>query len=315
MKTVIKKIVFFVCLLFSKNIFSQHIGLNWLFQTGFRVGWQAQSPQNFSDSLQFSLQNFHVSAIIPLSGKANLDIKKLDFKAQQTFLTMQAGLRHTQLSQVAQKPNLYTLSIGLTHIRASIWNGFWLYYTNMGILRDLESSQNDAFFVGAFAKIKVKGLRKQNIYGVALSYNFGNFLPIPLLGFNRKLSEKWDIHLLLPLQAAFLYRLSSKTDIRLQSQIQFFRVSVKSLENWTKNSSQLSFQEIRTGILFRQKIAKNRRLLAEVGWSDARSLDFWDKENQLVQKNRLNGGLYWSFSLQFDVGNSPIGSQLFGNSL
>jgi len=315
MKTATKKIVFFVCLLFSKNIFSQQIGLNWLFQTGFRAGWQAQSPQNFSDSLQFSLQNFHVSAIIPLSGKVNLDIKKVDLKAQQTFLTMQAGLRQTQFGQLAPKPNLYNIGIGFTHIRASIWNGFWLYYANMGVLRDLESSQNDAFFVGAFAKIKVRGLRKQNIYGVALSYTFGNLLPIPLLGFNRKLSKNWDMNLLLPLQAAFIYRFSQKTAIHLQSQIQFFRVSVKSLENWTKNSSQLSFQEIRTGVLLRQKIAKNRRLLAEIGWSDARSLDFWDKENQLVQKNRLNGGLYWNFSLQFDVGNSPIGSQLFGNNL
>ncbi len=302
-------------LFISTNVlFAQRFGMSRFFRTGMRLTSYYSPSATVNDSVKFGMQTMNVAFILPVGGNLELRLREFNIKFHQTFLTTNAGWRWIN-SDFIDKQQLYNFSIGLTHVRASLKNGFWFYSANLGMVEDrYYLNEVHPYFLGALAKIRVQGLRKQTILGIALTYNSGTFLPIPILGINRKLHPKWDINVLLPIEFALIYDASKKINMNAKLYFSAFDARTGSFTGQFRLSDQtarMSYSEIRSSIRIDYKIKRRYQLFVELGMVSLRNLQFQQDTTKL--KYTPNLAPFTQLSLHFDFGKSPIGSQLFGN--
>lgn len=302
-----KPLFLFFCLFsfFSKPIFAQSFSLNSLFQTGFRASVWHTPPQNLPVRFGFSHAQLHL--IVPVGGKTELDLKNFDIRGRQTFLNMTTGLRVPQTDLTENTRYLYNFSAGFTHLRAGLQNGIWLYSGTVGTVQDLGLGKYSFFGTLALAKIRIRGLRKQDIFGLGVAYFNNRFLPFPILGLNRRISENIDFRMLLPVQIIVASRLgkSVNLDFRLNSQVFATSVlqssSLNQEANWRYNQFQAS-------LLLGLKIAPKTRLWFEGGTGFGGQI--WVKNSQETTY-QMPLMPYVGLSLHTNFGRQLFGSQLF----
>ncbi len=322
MKKLSYSLLFFFLFLIPFKSHSQNIGLGFLFRPNMTIGTAIVPTQNVEDSLKFGINRFYANLVIPLSGKLKLDIRNINASFTQHFLTLNTGLRLPQGNLVEENTKIYNFSAGITGVHANIRSGVWFYTLNGGIVQDIQKlNQISPFFTAAGAYIRVKGIYKHNIYGVALLYQYERFLPIPILGINRRYNKKWSLELLLPAQGAMRYKFSKKFRAGVLVGFGSFRAGVNPSTNITlpnlgnKGNLNLNYTELKVTSVAELKIKNGIFLSGEAGISTARTLSFLR-----TSENQISFGAstvpYGAINLHIDLQKSkisPISSRLFGN--
>ncbi len=308
-------ILIFLCGIGFSSLQAQSFGMSRFFRTGMRLTSYYLPEMNLNDSTTFGIHTMNCAFVIPVGGNLNLNLRELNVKFQQTFLTTNFGMRFIQTNLIDNQ-QLYNAALGITHVRASLKNGFWFYSANLGMIEDKNYLHKvHPYFLGAFAKIKVQGLRKHTIFGVALTYNSGVFLPVPILGINRKLAKKWDINVLLPVEIALIYHPSKRLDINTKLYFSTFDARTGNFMprfNLSDQIATMTYREIRAGVRADYKISGKYRLFLEAGTVGFRNLQFAQNQELSIEYTP-NFSPYAQLSFHLDFGKSPIGSQLFGN--
>ncbi|WP_338812170.1 DUF6268 family outer membrane beta-barrel protein [Bernardetia sp. Wsw4-3y2] len=310
--------------LISFKSHSQNIGLGFLFRPNITLGTAIVPTQNVEDSLKFGINRFYANLVVPLSGKLKLDLKNINASFTQHFLTVNTGLRLPQGNLVEDNTKIYNFSAGITGVHANIRSGVWFYTVNGGIVQDIQKlNESSPFFTAAGAYIRVKGIYKHNIYGVALLYQYERFFPVPILGINRRYNKKWFLELLLPAQGAMRYQFSKNFKAGVLVGLGSFRAGVNSSTSITlpsltsggKGNLNLNYTELKITSVSELKIKNGIFLSSEIGVSTARSLSFLRTSD-----NEISFGAstvpYGAINLHIDLQKSktsPISSRLFGN--
>ena len=103
---------------------SQSLNLGFLFKPGITITTEYTSPASFNDSSSFRITKYSINTTIPLKTKIGIDLKKLNLKANQIFLTLNGSVRAPYFSNsTITSQHIYTSSIGITSLLAGIKNG------------------------------------------------------------------------------------------------------------------------------------------------------------------------------------------------
>jgi hypothetical protein len=275
--------------------------------------------QNVQDTINFGMMHFNTSLIIPVKGKAEANLSEFNIKGSQTFITANLGTRFLQTELIAYQKLAHNFSVGITHIQADMKNGVWFYTANIGMVESPETFDKiEPFFIGAAAKIVLKGLNTHNIYGLGITYSYDHFIPIPLFGINRQLSDNWKFSMILPAYAELTYSKNSALQLSFRTDFSTFRTGIiPSNEriltpNQLKEKASLQYRDVRLGFSMRYNVGSRVRLFGQVGVAAFRSLKVFQGATPIYSfvppiAPFLNIGVHINF------GNAPLGSQLFGN--
>jgi hypothetical protein len=316
---IVKPFLLIFCLSISLEVFSQSIGLNWLFRPGMRFSTTFMPKQTLQDTTQFGFFHVNTSLVIPVSGKAEASLSELNIKANHTFFTANLGSRFLQTNLLPYQKLAHNFSFGVTHVQADIKNGIWFYTFNMGLVESPETFDKiKPFFIGAVAKIVLKGLRTYNIYGVGLTYNYNQIIPFPLFGINRFLSDKIQVSMILPAYAELIYSSDDNLEIALRGDFSVFRSGVLPLESpppplaLRGEKSSLQYRDVRLGLLARYNPSSKVKFQAHAGVAAFRSLRVFS-DNTPIRSFIPALAPFFNLAVHINFGNAPINSQLFGN--
>jgi len=300
-------------------IFAQSLSLNWLFKPGMRFNTSFLPKQNVQDTINFGMLHFNTSLIIPVKGKAEANLSEFNIKGSQTFITANIGTRFLQTELTSYQKLAHNFSIGVTHIQADMKNGVWFYTVNIGLVESPETFDKiSPFFIGAAAKVVLKGLNTHNIYGIGITYNYDRFIPIPLFGINRKLSDNWKFSMILPAYAELTYSKNSDLQLSFRTDFSTFRTGIipsneRSLTlAQLKEKTSLQYRDVRLGFSVRYNAGSKLRLFAQAGAAGFRSLKVFQGDTA-VRSYIPSFAPFLNIGVHINFGHAPLGSQLFGN--
>lgn len=270
---------------------AQSFSLNSLFQPGLRTG--SGLVASGGDTVGLGFGSVQVGGVAPVFGKLKLNIEDLEVSGHQTFFTATLGHRFVW-SALPGTPSLSHALLGATHLRAGLRSGIWLYTLNLGVF----GSGSRAIPLGfaSAVRVQVRGLRKQNFFGLALVGVGGQVLPLPVLGLNRRLSRNWDLRMLVPTALTVARSMGSRHSMEIKLSGQFFQIPAPQ-EVWRYRQLQFS-----AGWRIKSRIW---RLSAEAGIAFARNLKIGSFDQDLAPAP------YASLVFNYNLGESKIGSQLF----
>lgn len=312
-------LIFSLCYMISSAAFAQGMSLNWLFKPGMRFNTSFMPKQTVQDTINFGMLHFNTSLIIPVKGKAEASLSEFNIKGSQTFVTANLGTRFLQTQLTSYQKLAHNFSVGVTHIQADMKNGVWFYTVNIGLVESPETFDKiSPFFIGAAAKIVLKGLNTHNIYGIGITYNYDRFIPLPLFGINRKLSDNWKFSMILPAYAELIYSKSADLQLSLRTDFSTFRTGIIPLNerNLTpaqlREKASLQYRDVRLGFSARYNVGSKARLLAQIGVAGFRSLKVFQGETA-VRSYIPSLAPFLNIGIHLNFGDAPLGSQLFGN--
>lgn len=316
-----RKIIYFILLAFflANTSFAQSLGLNWLFKPGMRFTTSFIPKQKVQDTVGFGLMHFNTSLIIPVKGKAELNIGDLNLRGSQTFVTVNVGTRFLQTELVGFQKLTHNFSFGVTHLEANMKNGVWFYTVNMGIVESPETFDKiKPFFIGAAAKIVMRDFYNHNIYGVGITYNYDRFIPFPLFGINRQLTDTWKLSMILPAYAELIYSSSNDIQFALRTDFSTFRTGIIPTNErgltpaQLREKASLQYRDVRLATSIRYNPSSRIRLFAQVGVAAFRSLRTYQGET-IIRSLVPPIAPFINVAIHINFGNAPLGSQIFGN--
>ncbi len=327
MDNIAKKILFcvFLCFYIPLGAFAQGLDIPFLFKTGLRTQ-VTYTPIQADSNLNMQINHYQVQGIFSLKSNinANFSLKKFDIGIKQNFLTINVGMRVVNMNfSPENKANYWAnLTLGYTSIKAGIRNGIWVRTLQVGAVQDVEDLGNTRPFVlGAVAKVFILGLRKQNIFGLGVAYTpQGRILPVPIIGFNRKLSDKWDMNLLIPASIAFIWKTTNKLKIRCRLNPNALQVGSKNLPYFAQNNTQnpqitqanrLQYTQFETNLSMQYQLNKNTRIVAQAGYLIGSNLNFNGNNTKIGEIKLGNGFPQFTFGFHFNLSDGFLGSQMF----
>ncbi|MCS6821680.1 MAG: hypothetical protein NZ551_07410 [Microscillaceae bacterium] len=312
MKYLHPQVFFFLgfSLFLGQKTLAQPFNLDWLFQAGMRLNMSILPKLN-QDSTKFHFTQVQAGFILPLKGKANISLKELDINGYQNFLNIVAGQRQVSTHIAPENINVNNLSIGFTRLSASLRTGIWVYVANVGILNTAGTSQAVPFGVISAAKVKIRGLGNQNIFGGALAYFNNQVIPTPVIGINRKMSKKWNFRLLFPVSLTFSYLHNKKNtfDFRVNSQVFQTSVMVPVPNTSDRLKERWQYRQFQVNSVWRYRVQRGWFFLGEVGIATSRRLT--QGENLREWNTNFQTAPYFTFSTTFNFGKELLGSQIF----
>lgn len=298
---------------------AQNLDIPSVFKPGLRLGGIYMPEVRINDSVKYGMARVRMTVIIPLNGNVKLDLKNLNISAHQSFLSLNAGLRHTAFSPVHSSNNVYNMVLGFTHIRASIKNGFWLFHGRVLYDYDMKNPGNDIFSaMGGAVKIYVKSINKINILGAGVAYS-KRVIPFPIIGFRRALTDNLNLTVILPLEADLNYKISEKFELEFKNSISalktgFLKDTATVYPFSFKNDNVLlSNYNFLSTLLLIYKPGKKIQIYAEGGvypFMQLRLTETDEKTN--ISKYNYFFAPYASLTLRYSIGKFLFGSQLFG---
>ncbi|HBX53671.1 MAG: hypothetical protein A2275_08490 [Bacteroidetes bacterium RIFOXYA12_FULL_35_11] len=312
----------FFNLFFFFCVFSQSVDISSLFQPGVRVGGLFMPSHKVNDSVSYSMYRIRTTGIIPLNGKVNVDIGKLNIGARQSFLTLNAGVRETKFSPVPSSNLIYNFALGFTQFRASLASGIWVYHARVSFDNDLKSDRNSFVNVlGGGAKIYIKGINKINVLGFGVIYD-GRIIPFPVIGFRRQIAENFTMTVVLPVEATFNYKFGPKFETEFKASVTGLKTGfVVDSTNAQIHSKYwngpviLSNYNLQACLLFIYKPAKNFQIYAEGGIYPFFQLSLTEtNEKNKISKYNAFMAPYAGLTFRFNLGKFLFESQMFGTN-
>ncbi|TAG92672.1 MAG: hypothetical protein EAZ20_02355 [Bacteroidetes bacterium] len=321
-----KKTYFLFLFILTFNQFfvlsGQSLNLPFLFKTGYRINY-LYLPEQIKNEVRYQMQQVQFQSMFSIKSKASLDLanfnfSKMDVGFRQTFLSINAGARFFDSNLTTNTKTFANISLGITHIRAGVRKGIWLYTGNIGTVQDIENTNEiRPFGIVGVANIQILGLKKQNIFGLAAAYTqAGRILPIPIIGLNRRLSSKWDLNLLLPVNIAFNYAWSNKKNLKFRINPQFFQVNLHNISpNFLPNPLQnnpitLQSSQLEINTIFQYKYHKNLKFVVQAGGVFANQLSL-QQDKKVYQKFNFDIFPQFLVGFHFNLADGWIGPQMF----
>lgn len=311
--------VFLLCvavLLSSAGAFAQTFGIASLFKPGARLSAVYQPDAAINDSLSVGFSKVGATAIVPLKGDVSFDIKKLKASASQAFWTIGGVAREVRFTGL-QDRLIYTFGTGVTGVTAATGKGVWAYSVNIGLSQDVGvKSTYQPFGAAGLLRVKIKGVHRQNFYGVGAAWNGRTFIPVPIFGIRRQLAPKMHLSLLLPLQADITWKPHKSFELNLWNRISSFRSSfLYQPEGGMEEDRMLNYTSLQSSLLAQVKFSPKVKMLVEGGYSYLRTLGFETTGKDEIDAWSVDPAPYVRVSARVNFGSSPIASQLFGNDL
>lgn len=292
-----------------------NVALNQIFKPNIRLRYQFSPTTAWADSTRLGYQQIGIASIIPLGGNAEVKLKELKIQAHQTFLNLALGGRQVEISHLREKVGLGNATLGITHVRGRVGKGVWVYSGQVGFLgnRAIRDRRN-IFGLLAVAKVQIKGLRKQNIYGVGVAFSPVGILPVPIVGWNRKLGKRWDMSLLLPVQANISYKVGKKGTLEWQNTFATlaFPTDSTSLRYALPAVQWAQYVDVRTSLEYSQKINKSWQIVGEVGFIPYRSLQWNNQDRRQIQAFQgFAVGSFATLGIRLNLPQGWLSSQMF----
>lgn len=291
-------------------IFAQSFHVNHLFSPGVTVGIDYPVASAINDSTDFQLVKYKTQFVKPLKTKfgvalKDFDINKADAKASQLFIATKFSVAKPSLTNYSFQ-EIYKGELEFTAITASIRNGIWIYSANV-FAEESETSIKKYFtpnFRGYTAYINIRSLKFIHFYGVAVVFNQGRFLSLPMSGFRAKLTNKLKAEVIFPVHVKLNHDLSKTLSVDLVGFFSGINAVDRQGSIYQNNDNTLNFRELKTYLALNAKLAKHYKMKVETGYAFFRSIH--SISNDYHQK--VNSGTYFSLSLNYDFGNSIFGN-------
>lgn len=156
-------------------------------------------------------------------------------------------------------------------------------------------------FNGIIGKMQVKGLRRQVFYGLAVSASDGLNLPLPFVGGQEPLGERWSFQYILPVQLAVGYKASQRTRFSVGIGADGFRSGFAAGDQRVN----LNYTALRAFLLVRHKLSNTLQLRAEVNGLPVHALRIPDANNEL-QRFPIDAGLNAMVGVNIFFGESTL---------
>lgn len=197
-------------------------------------------------------------------------------EARQLLGSVRLGARQVQIGfDSTRVRNLFTASAGLMciHLTRKLRVLFWSVNVNVSE-EDRTFGSAVPRFNGAVGKWRLKGLRKQFYYGLALSYTDRLVLPIPFLGGVAPLGGDWSFQYMLPAQVGIGYRPKAGTRILAGITADGFRSGME----WQGERANLNQGSMRAFLNVRHRLSRSLQLRADVGYALAQSVRITERD-------------------------------------
>ncbi len=156
-------------------------------------------------------------------------------------------------------------------------------------------------FNGIIGKMQVKGLRRQVFYGLAVSASDGLNLPLPFVGGQEPMGERWSFQYILPVQLAVGYKASQRTRLLVGVGADGFRSGI-TLGDERVN---LNYTALRSFINVRHKLSNTLQLRAEVNGLPVHALRIPDA-NKDLQRYPVDAGVNVVVGMNIFFGESTL---------
>jgi len=295
----------------------QKLGTSWLYRPGVRMHYEQLLPHTTNQQAT----EMEVAYIVPLKGKVEVDVSKLKFRVNQHFL--QAGGTYNSLDYTNQIPaSNINVKLGLSGMRSGLVTGVWVYALQ-GQMSQTEDF--DPVYTGyaGVAKVRIRGVFKQDIFGLGVIYTGRKFFPVPLLGFRRKLAKHLKLNVLLPSKVELSYHPTKSWWFLLRSgwKSRVWRDRLPELPNTLAPSGSCATAvhtttAWRNGLDIRYRIPFKKPFWLKVnaGYDVFTSISSHCDASALNRDNNLNNLPFLQIGLQLDLGRTFIPARFFGEN-
>lgn len=297
-----KIIVVFLLLSFGANA---QINLDFLFSPGVTIGTEFQTSSGFADSSDFNFSKHEIGFSVPLKTKINVGLKKLSLdgiklSSSQLFLTSKIGLNNSLIG--AETEQVYKFDLGLSGIYAGLNKGVWLYGIN-GYLNDNDDSFESPYpnFRAYVTRAKIKNLDFVYLYGAAVVFHNGRFIPSPVLG----LYKKWgDVRLkiILPRELRLTYKVDKGFKLNVGSSLDGLNTVYREGNSFSSNDYSLNYRRVKLFFGVEKKV-KNFKLSVLGGVNAFNQIDGYHSD----YSEKVDNSYFVSFSLNYQFGKSLFG--------
>ena len=306
------------------SLFSQNINLLSFIRPRVSVFGNYAPSYQLNDSVSFSEWQSGLNVTIPIRTRFKIGGGILDGKGKDlvkgSFVLANFNARYrTASTEVASDLNpLLSLSAGVTGVKFSLRKGIWVYSFGGGFVEEMGGFGGEsAFGYGAFARLKIKGLRKLNAYGLALVGGRRFILPIPLIGWVRTFKRKRTLTVVLPLFVRYTKKLGKRgmfrTDFNVNGYAAGFAAEPNPFYSGNPVSERLrlSHSHLRWTVGLYRKSGKGKRWLfgLDAGLNFPTSLRIQDGRENLYQGNGL-GTPYISGTIRYRLKMKGLGNFL-----
>lgn len=193
-------------------------------------------------------------------------------EASQLLGSVRLGARQLQLGfDSLGIRQLYTASAGLLGVRLTRRYRVLFWSANVNASEEERTlSATVPRFNGVIGKLRVKGLRRQFFYGLALSYTDGLVLPVPFLGGTAPLGGDWSFNYVLPAQVYLGYRPQAGTRVNLGVTADGFRSGME----WQGGRVNVNHAQLRAFAHARHRINKTLQVRVDAGYALAQTARF-----------------------------------------
>lgn len=241
-----------------------------------------KSPGSYEDrsslaTLTFPIHStFNVSAQLDLSAANIVELLKngVRVRASQVMGNLRYGTRQVLFDEALGAPRmLHTASIGALGV--SLTKKYRILFWTLNVNVSEEDQTFDRAvprFGGVIGKMKVKGLRKQFLYGLAVNHSDGLTLPVPFIGGSAPTGKRWSFNYVLPLQASFGWKVSGATRLNFGAGLDGNRSGLE-VDDQRYN---MNYAGLRVFASVRHKLSKHFALRAEAGYMAAHRVRIGD---------------------------------------
>lgn len=197
-------------------------------------------------------------------GISDLLKNSVRIKASQVVGSVRFGVRDQSLGfDVDPSRQVYTAAIGATGLKLTRRYRV-LFWSTTAYVSEETATMDDLVprFNAVLGRMKVKGVRRQFFYGLALGYSDQLVLPVPFLGGNAPLGRKWSFQYTLPAQLAIGYKPRSHTKIMIGCALDGSRNGAQ----WHDMRVNLNRAMVRTFLNVRHTAGRHVQVRAELGY-------------------------------------------------
>ncbi|MDR6193436.1 hypothetical protein [Siphonobacter sp. SORGH_AS_0500] len=292
-----------------------------IFASGVNIRAEVTPAAKMNDTARLGYSRFNVQGIVPIRGGAgvkfhNFNLRKIDVEINQMFLVVNAGYRQPNFSFDKNDQGIYTGSLVLTGIHASLRDKIWLYAAGLGVSETdelLNFSKARPYGMGGAVRVRIAGPRTQWFYGGAVVFEPGRITPIPIAGINTRIAKGTRLMLVLPLQASVSQKITKKVWGEVGVAAGGFNAGYLT-PNLNPNALRLAYRQAKASFTVNYSPIKPVQLSFEAGMTGLRTLKTM-RAGDVLEKFTINSSPFMAVSCYFNLSKSILDSRGFGSVL
>ena len=294
-----------------------------------RIGVFANTAPRYqlNDSVSFSETQAGINLTLPFRSRFEMNGGIQDgrglarIKGSFWLANVNARYRTARTEAATDLKPFLSLSAGVTGVKFSMKKGFWIYSAGGGFVEEVGGfGAGSTFLYGAFTKLRIRGLRRLNAYGLAVVASRRLILPIPIVGWYRSYKRKRTLTVVLPLFIRFTQKIKRNTTFRAELNLNGFNAGFAASPNPLYAQApmgerlRLGHSHLRMTAGIGQKLGQQWWLGLDVGANFPTFLRIGDQGETLYRTNGL-GGFYGGVTLRYRLKMNGMGNFLESTGL